>query len=253
MPTWELRTVKVALLVAVLAAAPTSAWAASFAIRTGVDAGGAVLAGGAIDPFWTISVQGGAFLPAEVAPVSDICCLMETVGVQAAWITDPSVIIGSSATGWGADPSGPGGPEAVARRSFDLTGYDLPSVSLTGAWRVADFRHGVFLNGTLIDPATAVTPLGLFCSPCDWQIDQVIAVGVGSPLLLQGVNTLEIRGSSVNSIFDGFWLDATIEGNGIAPVPEPGTLVLFGSGLVLCVRKVRRHQRVRALWAPPVA
>jgi hypothetical protein len=246
----NVRLGQIVLILVSLAATPISASAASIVIRTGVDAGGAVLVDGAVDPFWTISVQGGAFAAAEVSPASNICCLMETVGSLAKWITDPSVV--GSNTGWGAGqpPGEPGaGPVALADRTFDLSSFDLATVSFSGVWRVADFRAGIYLNGVLVDPVTTDTSGGMSCNPCNWQIDQAFALGVGSALFLPGLNTLELRGSSVNSIFDGFWLDAAIQGelqdNSGAPVPEPTTIALLGGGLLGIVKRAHRRRQIR--------
>jgi hypothetical protein len=127
--------------------------------------------------------------------ISVICCGMETVAGTARWISDPSITDGSPSTNWGV------GPLATARRTFDLTGFDLATTSLSGVWRVADQRQGVYSNGTLIAGTTADGGSAR-------AFDQAIAVAAGSPLWLPGVNTLELRGTSINSGWDGFWLDA---------------------------------------------
>jgi hypothetical protein len=214
---------------------PRTAAASSLTLLTGVNAGGTVLAAGTLDPFWTISVQGGGFAAAKVLFPAQICCGMETAGTQAAWISDPTVTSGSANTGWGV------GPTAIARRTFDLTGFDLGTTGLAGSWRVADFRGGIYLNGTLIAAATAVSA-GLIC-PCDWQIDQAFSVVNGSPLFLPGLNVLELRGSSTNSQFDGFWLAATVRDAGTSTaVPEPATLTFLGLGLAGLRATFRRRR-----------
>ena len=88
---------------------------------------------------------------------------------------------------------------------------------------MADFRDGIYLNGTLVDPSTTNTSGGLSCNPCNWQVDQAFSLEANSGLFLQGQNVLELRGSSVNSVFDGFWLDATVDGrhSRIPPFPNP--------------------------------
>ena len=194
-----------------------NASAAVIEIRTGVDAALNPLGENVEDPFWQISVQGGGFTAAEVVNSEVICCGMESVAGTARWISDPSVTDGSAATGWGF------GQLAVARRTFDLTGFDLASTSLSGNWRVADSRFGVYLNDVLIAAETAN-------GGSAWDFDQAISVAAGSGLFVAGVNVLELRGTSGNSTWDGFWLDATIEDEGPS-VPEPALLALLGIGL----------------------
>ena len=123
---------------------PQEAQAASIILRTGVNGSLTPLGENVADPFWTISVQGGPFVAAEVVNSEVICCGMESAGAQARWISDPSVTKGSIDTNWGV------GPTAIARRSFDLTGFDLSTVSISGLWRVADLRQGVYVNGNLL-------------------------------------------------------------------------------------------------------
>jgi len=216
------------LALAVLASelVPASIQAVTITLRTGVDAALTPLGQNVADPFWTISVQGGAFVAAEVAHTGVICCGMATVTAEALWISDPSITAGSSATGWGV------GPMAFARRSFDLTGIDLATVALNGIWRVADNRQGVYLNGNLL-VGTATGSIG-------YNANQTLQVLAASGFFLPGVNVLELRGISANSQFDGFWFSGTVTGNPIA-VAEPVTLALLGLGLasVQAARRLR--------------
>jgi hypothetical protein len=216
------RFLALALLASVLA--PSLSHAVTITLRTGVDASLTPLGQNVADPFWTISVKGGAFVAAEVANTEVICCGMATVTPEARWISDPSITAGSGNTGWGVRQT------AVVRRSFDLTGLDLATVSLSGLWRVADAREGVYLNGNLL-PGTGGGAAG-------YQSDQTIQVLAASGFFAQGVNVLEFRGTSSNSQFDAFWFSGTVTGSPIG-VAEPTTLMLLGVGLA-SARAARR-------------
>jgi hypothetical protein len=201
----------------------------SIVLRTGVDAALTVLGENATDPFWNISVKGLTATDAEVVNAEVICCEMETVSNTAAWISDPSVTKPLPGTSWGI------GLVAVASRTFDLTGFDLSTVSLLGNWRVADLRQGVYINGNLI--------AGTSDGNAGWSADQAIAAGPA--FFVNGLNTIELKGTSVNSSWDGFWLDATIAGE-LHPtaVPEPGTISMIGLGVAgLFVQARRRRAR----------
>ncbi len=200
-----------------------SAQAVTITLRTGVDAALTPLGQNVADPFWTISVKGGGFVAAEVVNTELICCGMATVTAEARWISDPSISAGSNATGWGINQT------VFVHRSFDLTGFDLATVALNGAWRVADDRQGVYLNGHLLAGTTGAN---------GYQANQTIQVLAASGFFAQGVNVLELRGTSTNSQFDGFWFSGTVTGDTI-PAAEPATLTLLGLGLA-SVRAARR-------------
>ncbi|MDX2191830.1 MAG: PEP-CTERM sorting domain-containing protein [Gemmatimonadales bacterium] len=227
-PTSRIRPLAGALVALALVAAPADAQVIS--LNTGVDAGGNLLASQALDPFWTISLYGGAtFTAARVAAPGHpiICCGMESAPNTARWISDPSIQLTGTGTSWGV------GRTVYARRTFDLSGYTLSSVSLDLAWRVADVRWGVYLNGVLL-PSSQIGNFG-------FSFGEQLQATSG---FNQGLNTLELRGSSVNSIYDGFWLGGAVRGDYVPPttVPEPSTYVLLGTGLAGVFAVARRRR-----------
>ncbi len=198
---------------------------ADIQLNTGTDSNGAVLSAGSLDPFWTISTDGVDFDAARVAyPGSypdyssgQTCCGMETVPGTAAWVTTPGVVATSPTTGWGM------GTLVYLRRTFDLSDYDIDTVALAGKFRVADAARGIYINGQLV----AGTDYG---GGYTFSADLSFSVGAGTGVFVDGVNTIEMRGYSVNNVWDAFWLETGVTGE-MAPVPEPGTWVLLGAGL----------------------
>jgi hypothetical protein len=225
------KNIAVALSLAGSLLASSPAGADTIFLRTGVDSLLNVLGENATDPFWNISVQSQAATDAEVVNAEVICCGMETVNNLAAWISDPSVTKGSAGTSWGINQT------AVATRTFDLTGFDIDTIQMNGAWRVADRRLGIFINGTLLPG----TDDGGFA----WDTDELI-FAAGPQFFVAGLNTIELRGDSVNSQFDGFWFSAVIDGEredvDPSPVPEPGTVSMIGLGVAGLIVHVRRRR-----------
>lgn len=169
------------------------------------------------DDFWAV-----------VAFPANQCCGMTTVASSAQWITDQSVA-GSPNTGWGV------GNTVYARRTFDLSAFALSSVSMSFTWRVADDLVGIWLNGTQIQGAVNAT----------WSQDQTLTLAAGSPLWILGNNVLELRGTSQNSTWDGFYVSGTATGQ-LGPnavVPEPSTDALMATGFAGLA--LMRRRRVR--------
>lgn len=205
---------KFAIPLACAALLPLTSQAASVILRTGVDGSLSTLAAATSDPYWTISVDGSTFNPAVVLFPAGMCCGMETAGSQATWISDITAV-DDPTTGWSE-------PVVRVRREFDLSGFTLGSVSLSGTYRVADGRRGVYLNGNY---------LGYDDSAFAFSSDNPISVAPGSPFFVAGINTIEFRGSTVNAIYDGFWVDVTVTDE-ISGTPEPMTMLLAGAGLL---------------------
>ena len=200
-----------------LLASQVHAATATLVLNTGVDANDVAMSAGSLDPNWSISTDGGStFGAAKVAFPAQVCCGMETVDATAVWITDQSVTSDSSATAWGVNQV------VILRRTFDLSGLDSGSAELHGVWRVADNTVGISLNGQEIVGAVNGFTFGA---------DQALPADGEAGLFASGLNTLEIRGSSLNSTFDAAYFNGRVTALAPEPVPVPPTFWLFGPAL----------------------
>lgn len=220
-----------------LAVAAQTAFAQSINISTGTNGSGGVLADGVADPNWLISVAGGAFGPAVTLFPLDQCCGMGTVNTtRAKWIGSATSPAGTTPSGWS------NATNTVIRRTFDLSGYDLSTVGITGTWRAADGILGAFLNGNLLFSSPAMVSGSQVVT--NWSADNPFAVALGSAHFLAGVNTIEFRMETLNGIYDGMYLDATVSGR-ISAVPEPSSVALIATGLLVMLGVARRRSRAR--------
>ncbi len=128
----------------------------------------------------------------------------------------------SFATLWAAD--GSDGDDLWVRKSVDLTGFDLSSV----AWDLGvDNGYKLYLNGALVSGANGEG------YTFRWEYSG------GFAGLLPGVNVIGVALEDHGGLTA---FDMQITGDA-AVVPEPGTLMLLGNGLVGLVSLARRRRR----------
>ena len=109
---------------------------------TGIGAGGAPLAGGLVDPDWTLIVNpdGGsttAYVGNDGWPI-----------LAGTWMVNSgaSKWIGSRPDVGGANPVG----TYIYRTTLDLTGRDTNTVIIVGRWATDDLGNGVYVNGNIV-------------------------------------------------------------------------------------------------------
>ena len=128
------RRIILTLVVLGIAAGSGRGSSAAFVFDTGVNASGTPLAGGSTDPHWSI-VSG----PGITAPAAAFVVTNQEGGVYAQ----------SAASAWiwvNADGSGSTGVAYDFRLTFDLTGLDPSTATLSGSWGV-DNNGSIDLNG----------------------------------------------------------------------------------------------------------
>ncbi|MGD9506410.1 MAG: PEP-CTERM sorting domain-containing protein [Syntrophobacteraceae bacterium] len=113
--------------------------------------------------------------------------------------------------------------------SFDLSDYDLSTVSISGKWAVDD--AGVLMvNGRAIAYLDSAYSL------------QSFSLAVGSAYLNEGINTITILMTSTDNYLEGARLEGEVSGTlKTSVVPVPGAVWLFGSGLISLIGLRRKR------------
>lgn len=188
---------------------------------TGVAANGSVLAAGSTDSHYTLlySSDGGSYTATTTTP-------------NGAWAGDTSTAgwISPGASGNSSWNSG----YYIYETTLDLTGYNASTASLSGMIAGDDFYY-IYLNrgGNAVFSGSGFSSLTPFL------------VNSG---FVSGINQVDFvvvnQGSATGLMVDGAVLTADSQ------TPEPGTLMLLGTGVALGVfgRMRRRRAMLRFAW-----
>ena len=187
--------------------------------NTGVDSSGVVTSLGTLDAHYSLLDPSGNAAtanadgnghPAWVHPLTE--------GRDAQWITP------------GGGHGDVGEPYWTYSINFDLTGLDITTASIIGEWS-SDNGGEIFLNGVSTGPRT---DLYAFQNYYSFNLSSGFLSGVNT-LSFNVLNDLDVDSPS------GLLVDFTSAT--AAPVPEPATMLLFGTGLVGLVGIARRKKK----------
>ena len=202
-----------------LLALPSNAAIISYLFPTGVDSSGAPLGDGVSDPNYYI-------LETESSGV-----VMNENNIPASWVSHSSNSnwIWEKATGKPADVT------RTFRTTFDLTGLDPNTASISGKWAVDNQGLDILVNGISTGQTTGQTNLGF---------EELTTFNINSGFV-DGLNTLDFVARDVGRT-SGFLVDS-ISGNADAipqSVPEGSSLLsLLVVGLFSTASLVMHHFR----------
>jgi hypothetical protein len=220
------------LAVVVAWALAVSAQAATIDVfSTGVDGTGSVVAAGSVDAHYSLvsgPVTGGTVVPTSIPSPPWIA---NTATAQ--WIApnyDQS--FNNPYAGGGNLPG-----LYVYETTFDLTGLDASTAVITGGY-ASDDGGEIWLNGVNLGVSTGTPPYSALTA---------FTINSG---FLAGVNTLQFRVTNTGLASDPWTgpqgqnptgLYVSITSTYARPIPEPNSLIFFGTGVLVVGMAIRKR------------
>jgi hypothetical protein len=199
--------------------------------NTGVDNNGALLSAGTLDPHYTLV---GA---SPVGPSAFVVIPGQFPIIPGLWFADgpSSMWIGPFANENAFPP--PGYPGVFDyRTTFNLTGFNLSTVTISGGWSTDNNGVDILINGVSMG---LTTPSNQFSSG--------LAAFAISSNFIGGVNTLDFLVGNDADIATGLRVELSGSGDLLA-APLPAALPLFAAGLgvigLIGWRRARKAQSI---------
>jgi hypothetical protein len=200
-------------------------------LSTGLNGGGTVICGngqtgcgGASDANWTVLDEFGGATPTPGQVVDP-----SNADWYAGWVANASATPASDWIAFDANHCCDNGL-GIYTRTFDLSSYNLSTVSISGSWAIDDTGQ-LALNGKLI--GSLVDGWGSMTAFSDITPGDFV----------QGINTLQIEMTDSDVFLEGVNLSGTLTGQQTGVVPEPSNIAMvliagFAILLVLARRRV---------------
>ena len=189
-----------------------NSFSATINLSTGLDSTNTLITSGNVaDAHWTVVGAGAArtVFPDNIDFVSAV---------------EPWVPNGPNSNWIALDPLSLSGNARTYQVTFDQTGMDASTATLTGLWTLDD--SGILtLNGNVLGALG-----GLFQTP--WESMHTFTSPTPA-MFNPGLNTLQITIGANDNFHEGVRFEGTVTAN---TVPEPGTgLLLMGAGVVAVI------------------